>query len=74
MQGYRTEGYEGCKYKDARLKDAKDRECRIVEIPRSLVAPLRGAGGYIYIYIYIYIQYLPLRPTALGLFFRAPLS
>ena len=26
-------------------------------MPRSLVAPSRGAGGYIYIYIYIYIIY-----------------
>ena len=27
-------------------------------MPRSLVAPSRGAGGYIYIYIYIYV-YVP---------------
>ena len=51
MQGCRTDGYEGCKYRDARLKDTKDRGCRLVNMPRSLVAPTRGAGGYIFIFI-----------------------
>ena len=46
MQGCRTEGYEGYKCKDARLKDTKDRGCRLVEMLRSLVAPTRGAGGF----------------------------
>ena len=46
MQGCRTEGYEGCECKDARLKDTKDRGCRLVPILRSLVAPTRGAGGF----------------------------
>ena len=48
MQGCRTEGYEGCKYQDARLKDTKDGGCCLVAMPRSLVAPTRGAGGYIW--------------------------
>ena len=56
MQGCRIKGYERCKCKDARLKDTKDRGCRLVNILRSLVAPTRGAGGYMYIYIYIYIH------------------
>ena len=56
MQGCRTEGYEGCECKDARLKDTKDRGCSLVHMPRSLVARLQGTSGYIYIYIYIYIH------------------
>ena len=55
MQGCRIKGYEGCKYKDAGSKDTWDRGCRPVNIPRSLVAPTRGAGGYIHMYMYIYI-------------------
>ena len=53
MQGCRTEGYEGYKCKDARLEDTKDGGCCLVPMLRSLVAPTRGAGGYIYIYIHI---------------------
>ena len=59
MQGCRTEEYEGCECKDARLKDTKDRGCSLVNILRSLVAPLRGAGGYIYIYTHIWCVEVP---------------
>ena len=70
MQGCRTEGYEGCECKDARLKDTKDGGCCLVTIPRSLVAPTRGAGGYTSIYIYItpkgYLPYTSFPTSWLG--------
>ena len=48
-----------CRIQDTRMhriQDAgEDADARMVHTLRSLVAPLREAGGYIYIYIYIYI-------------------
>ena len=48
---------KGCKALKLRgLKGMQDTRLQDFELsPHSLVAPLKGAGGYVYIYIYIYI-------------------